>query len=57
MAELKRGTAPADTIRAYAATVVILKAAVRERDAVLAGCAKPADSPQPPSSPLVKSKD
>jgi hypothetical protein len=31
----------ADTIRAYAATIVILKAAVRERDEIIAGCAPP----------------
>lgn len=31
---------PADTIRAYAAAVAILKGAVRERDALLAGCAR-----------------
>jgi len=43
VAELRGDTAPADTIRAYAATVVILKGAVRERDAVIAGCAKPAE--------------
>lgn len=51
VAELKRGTAPADTIRAYAAAVVILKGAVRERDAVIAGCTKPGDSKEPPSTP------
>jgi hypothetical protein len=34
----------ADTMRAYAAAVAILKGAVRERDAVLAGCAR-ADRP------------
>lgn len=32
---------PSDTIRAYAASVAILKGAVRERDALLAGCARP----------------
>jgi hypothetical protein len=37
-------SAPADTMRAYAAAVAILKGAVRERDAVLAGCAR-ADRP------------
>ena len=31
----------ADTMRAYAATIAILKAAVRERDAIIAGCAAP----------------
>ena len=40
LAGLKAGLPPADTIRAYAAAVVILKGAVRERDAVLAGCAR-----------------
>jgi hypothetical protein len=37
---LKPGSSPADTMRAYAAAVTILKGAVRERDAVLAGCAR-----------------
>ena len=41
VARLKPATPPADTIRAYAATIVILKAEVRERDAVIAGCAPP----------------
>ena len=39
IAGLKAGSSPADTMRAYAAAVSILKGAVRERDAVLAGCA------------------
>jgi hypothetical protein len=39
IAGLKPGSSPADTMRAYAAAVTILKGAVRERDAVLAGCA------------------
>jgi hypothetical protein len=38
IAGLKPGSSPADTMRAYAAAVTILKGAVRERDAVLAGC-------------------
>jgi hypothetical protein len=40
IAGLKPGSPPADTMRAYAAAVAILKGAVRERDAVLAGCAR-----------------
>ena len=40
IAGLKPASAPADTMRAYAAAVAILKGAVRERDAVLAGCAR-----------------
>ena len=40
LAGLEAGSPPADTIRAYAAAVAILKGAVRERDAVLAGCAR-----------------
>ncbi|MGH7914268.1 MAG: hypothetical protein ACREPW_06425, partial [Candidatus Binataceae bacterium] len=44
IAGLKPGSPPADTMRAYAAAVVLLKGAVRERDAVLAGCAR-ADHP------------
>lgn len=41
---LTPGTGPADTMRAYAATVVILKGAVNERDEVIAGCEKPGGS-------------
>jgi hypothetical protein len=39
IAGLMAASPPADTMRAYAAAVAILKGAVRERDAVLAGCA------------------
>jgi hypothetical protein len=45
IAKLKADSSPADTIRAYAATVAILKGAVKERDAALAGCAAPASAP------------
>jgi hypothetical protein len=38
---------PADTIRAYAATVALLKGAVEERDLELAGCADPAATTPP----------
>lgn len=41
LAALRPDSPPADTIHAYAASVVILKGAVRERDALLAGCARP----------------
>ncbi len=44
IADLKPDSAAADTLRAYAATVAILKGAVRERDAVIAGCAAPMGS-------------
>jgi hypothetical protein len=46
LAGLRPESPPADTIRAYAAAVAILKGAVRERDAVLAGCVR-ADRPAP----------
>jgi hypothetical protein len=42
LAALRLDSPPADTIRAYAASVAILKGAVRQRDALLAGCAEPA---------------
>jgi hypothetical protein len=45
IAELHADSAPADTIRAYAATVVMLKGAVSERDAVIAGCKRPQAGP------------
>jgi hypothetical protein len=38
---------PADTIRAYAATVALLKGAVEERDLELAGCTDPAATRAP----------
>jgi hypothetical protein len=48
LAALKADSASSDTIRAYAATVAILKGAVRQRDLVIAGCAAPArDEPLP----------
>ena len=46
LAGLQPESPPADTMRAYAAAVAILKGAVRERDAVLAGCVR-ADRPAP----------
>lgn len=49
LSALKADSAPADTIRAYAATVAVLKGAVRERDSVLAGCAAPDSVPSGPS--------
>lgn len=45
IAGLTPASAPADTMRAYAAAVAILKGAVRERDAELAGCASAAAAP------------
>jgi hypothetical protein len=47
---LKADSPPADTVRAYAATVAILKGAVQERDSVIAGCTAPADVPTSSSS-------
>jgi hypothetical protein len=50
VATLAAGSAPADTLRAYAATVVLLKGAVRDRDEVIAGCisdAPPGAVPSP----------
>jgi hypothetical protein len=41
IASLTADSPPADTIRDYAATVDVLKAAVRERDEILKGCAGP----------------
>ncbi len=38
---------PADTIRAYAASVVLLKGAVRELDSIIEGCEEPAPAPAP----------
>ena len=41
IASLTADSPPADTIRDYAATVDVLKSAVRERDAILKGCQAP----------------
>jgi len=42
IAKLSADSPPDDTIRAYAATVAILKGAIAQRDLVLAGCGPPA---------------
>ena len=47
IAALHPDSAPADTVRAYAATVAILKGAVRQRDLVIEGCAPPVDAGAP----------
>jgi hypothetical protein len=47
IAALKPDSAAADTVRAYAATVAILKGAVRQRDLLLQGCGAPASAPVP----------
>ena len=41
LSALKADSVPDDTIRAYAATIAILKGAVRERDLAIEGCAAP----------------
>ncbi|HVA39167.1 MAG TPA: hypothetical protein VNF49_00765 [Candidatus Binataceae bacterium] len=41
IANLGAASAPADTVRAYAATVVILKAAVVQREELLKACSAP----------------
>jgi type IV pilus biogenesis protein CpaD/CtpE len=46
VATLALTSRPADTIRAYAASIVLLKGAVRQRDAVIAGCVRPANESQ-----------
>ena len=50
IAALTPDSPPADTIRAYAATVALLKGAVEERDLVIAGCAAPVGNAQTPST-------
>ena len=48
IAALKADSAPDDTVRAYAATVAVLKGAVRQRDLIIAGCvASPLDQTFP----------
>jgi hypothetical protein len=57
LAGLSSGSAPDDTIRAYAATVAVLKGAVVQRDLMMAGCAAPpgSRSPENPGSAEVPS--
>ena len=43
IASLAPDSSPADTMRSYVATVMVLKSAVHERDTILRGCASPAD--------------
>jgi hypothetical protein len=45
IAALGADSPPADTVRAYASSVAVLKAAVRQRDALLEACAPPAPTP------------
>jgi len=56
LATLNTQSPPADTIRAYAATVALLKGAVQERDSELAGCADPAATNAAPQNPAEKAK-
>jgi hypothetical protein len=56
IASLTPATAPADTMRAYVATVIVLKGLVHERDTLIAGCAEPASS-APGSPPGDKAGD
>lgn len=39
---LRPGTPPAETMRAFAGSIVILKGAVHERDEIIKGCERPA---------------
>jgi hypothetical protein len=48
IASLTPASAPADTLRAYAATIILLKGLVRERDALIAGCSEPVSAPPGP---------
>jgi hypothetical protein len=50
IATLKAESPPADTLRAYAATVAVLKGAVQERDLVIAGCAAPVGNVESPAT-------
>ena len=45
---------PADTVRSYAASVDVLKSAVRERDALLQGCAPPPATTTTNTSPNIE---
>ena len=44
IAALRSDSPAADTIRSYAASVMVLKSAVKQRDAILQACAAPADA-------------
>jgi hypothetical protein len=47
VAALTAASPPADTIRAYAASVVLLKGAVRELNSIIQGCEEPAAASAP----------
>jgi hypothetical protein len=51
IAALTADSPPADTVRSYAATVDVLKSAVRERDSILEGCAAPSSTSPPSPGP------
>jgi len=48
---LTASSPPADTLRAYAASVVLLKGAVRDLDSIIEGCSEPSPPPPPPPPP------
>ena len=50
IAALTPDSAPADTVRSYAASVDVLKSAVQERDTILEACGPPAGAAAPPIS-------
>lgn len=50
IASLTDASSAADCVRGYAASVALLKAAVIERDSILAGCAAPASVTTPDSA-------
>ena len=54
IASLTPDSPPADTVRFYAASVDVLKSAVRERDAILQGCAPPPATTTTITSPKVE---
>jgi hypothetical protein len=52
---LTASSPPADTLRAYAASVVLLKGAVRDLDSIIEGCSEP--SPTTPANPAPPGDD
>jgi len=45
VADLSADSSPADTVRAYAESIVILKGAVAQRDELIDGCRRPVANP------------
>ncbi|MGH8014320.1 MAG: hypothetical protein ACREQ4_17665 [Candidatus Binataceae bacterium] len=56
LAKLRADSAPADTMRAYVASVILLKGALEQSDTLLSGCAEPKAGDGNPPATIAASK-